>query len=153
MPLGFRLAPARNPGRVLGVLDLDVPPLVEPLFQQQALAEHLILFTRGLFGDYLGRGLGCWLGRPFGSPLGGSLGRSLGAGGPNGGGDEHEQECKDKTHGISIARMTVPQHSSIWAMANCGGRVPLVPFPAGRHTPRQQGARECPDMVPEGRID
>jgi hypothetical protein len=64
MPPGFRFAPSLNP--VLCVLDLDVPALVEPLFQQDPLTEHFIGF----------------IGEPLGVPLG--------AGEPNGGGDKQE---------------------------------------------------------------
>src|SRR5258707_6224 len=106
-PPGFRLAPGLNP--VLRVLDLHVPALCEPLFQQDPLAEHFIGF----------------IGSRLGVPLGVPLGVSLSAGGPNGGGDK--QECKSKTHGISIDRMTMQQHSSILAMPDGGERAPRQP--------------------------
>jgi hypothetical protein len=86
-PPGFRLAPAIDPVLVLRVLDLDVPAFVEPLFQQDALAQHLIGFI--------------WS----------RLGVPLGAGETNGGDDE--QECKDKAHGISIDQLMMQHHSLI----------------------------------------
>ena len=67
-PPGFRLAPSFHPALVLRVLDLDIPTLVEALFQQDALTKHLIRF----------------------------IGRPLGTGEPKGGGDK--QKCKEKAH-------------------------------------------------------
>ena len=122
MPPGFRFAPGLNP--VLRVLDLDVPALVEPLFQQDALAEHLIGF----------------------------IGISLGAGEPDGGGDK--QECKKKTHGLSVDQMTMQQHTSIWGRRIVVGGRPLCGSRRDGTLAGEKGARECPDMVvPEGRID
>ena len=125
MPPGFCFAPGLNP--VLRVLDLDVPALVEPLFQQDALAEHLIGFIRS------------------------SLGVPLDAGEANGGGGK--QECKERTHGISIVRVTMRQHSSILAITDWVGGCPLYRSRWDGTLVGEKGTRECPDMVPEGRID
>src|SRR5437763_8588950 len=96
MPPGFRLAPGLNP--VLRVLDLDVPALVEPLFQQDPLAKHLIGFIRS------------------------SLGVPLDGGEANGGG---KQECKERTHGFSLVRVTMHQLSSLSVITDWVGGSPL----------------------------
>src|SRR5436190_24227789 len=42
-PPGLRLAPALNPGRVLRVLDLNIPAFGQPFFHEDALPKPVIV--------------------------------------------------------------------------------------------------------------